>query len=930
MIDPAEKEALVFGEALLVPPADRARYLDGACAGDDALRRRIVALLTAHESAGAFMAPAPGGQDPAGPAHSDRPGARIGRYKLLQELGEGGCGVVWMAEQEEPVRRRVALKVIKLGMDTKSVIARFEAERQALALMDHPGIARVLDAGATDSGRPFFVMELVAGVPITRYCDERNLSTRERLALFVPVCQAVQHAHLKGVIHRDLKPSNILVTLHDGEPMPKVIDFGIAKATQGRLTDLTLFTAFEQFIGTPAYMSPEQAEISGIDVDTRSDIYSLGVLLYELLTGRPPFDPKTLVEAGLDEIRRVIREVEPARPSTRLDTLEDSDRTKVARQRGTAPAQLAILLRGDLDWIVMKALEKNRTRRYETATGLALDIQRHLQNEPVFARPPTLGYRVGRMMRRHRVAFGATAAVAAALIAGTAISTVQAVRARRAEEQAAIERTRAREQQAKAEDLLEFMLGDLRTQLARVGRLDVLESVGDRAMAHFSAQPPAAMDDATLSRYTKALIQIGELRMDQQRYADAATAFGEAHDRAIALVGRRPGDGDRIFLRGQSEYWRGFVFWQQGDLTRAAEWMTRYHDTCVALAAIDGSRPAWRSELAYGNHNLAVLNKERGDYAAASAGFAAELAALESMASASPDDPEIFFREADAHSWLGGVAAEQGDYSGALREYGQQMDILDHLVGLDPKTMRWKFWLADARLFRIEVLIATGSLAEAGRDLALSRESLTELVAHDPGNRHWAAADMHARLLSATLERAAGKMPAAKATIDGLRPGLEKLAAAEPTDRLLVRWSAWADRLAAEIARADGRPEAASLSARAVTESSQLVHDGRANDADRGELAQALLLQGQLAEQAGDHGSARQSWEQAGELLAARDRATHDWRLLDPAARVSFLLGRPQEARDIVARLSALKYVPIEPWPAPIPLDGSRPPAPDN
>src|SRR6266516_4189121 len=314
-------EETIFAAALALPPEQRAACLDQACGGDAALRQRVETLLKAH-AAGAFL------EEPAAPVAShtlqifppvsERPGDRIGRYKLLQQIGEGGCGVVYMAEQDEPVQRRVALKVIKLGMDTKSVIARFEAERQALALMDHPNIAKVLDGGATDAGRPYFVMELVRGIKITDFCDEKKLSTRERLDLFIKVCHAVQHAHQKGIIHRDLKPSNILVTVNDGVAVPKVIDFGIAKATQAELTGKTLFTRFHQFLGTPAYMSPDQAEMTSLDIDIRSDIYSLGVLLYELLTGKTPFDSNELLKAGLDEMRRTIREKEPAKPSTRL------------------------------------------------------------------------------------------------------------------------------------------------------------------------------------------------------------------------------------------------------------------------------------------------------------------------------------------------------------------------------------------------------------------------------------------------------------------------------------------------------------------------------------------------------------------------------------------------------------------------------------
>ena len=402
------REKAVFCQAVeITDPEERRQFLDQACGTDKALREQVEGLLVLSKSSDDFFnecAPAL----EAAPADADQAlsaaessleaevpeASRIGPYKLLQKLGEGGCGVVYMAEQEQPIRRRVALKIIKFGMDTRNVIARFEAERQALALMEHPNIARVLDAGATETGRPYFVMELVYGVKITEYCDQNRMGMQERLELFIQVCNAVQHAHQKGIIHRDLKPSNIMVTMHDGVPVPKVIDFGIAKATEQRLTDKTLFTSYAQLMGTPAYMSPEQMELSGLNLDTRSDIYSLGVLLYELLTGRTPFDTTDLLKLGVDELRRTVREQEPLSPSAKLQTLNNEELTKTARMRRIEPPRLLSQLHGDLDWIVLKCLEKDRTRRYATANALAMDIERYLHEEAVLARPPSQLYRL--------------------------------------------------------------------------------------------------------------------------------------------------------------------------------------------------------------------------------------------------------------------------------------------------------------------------------------------------------------------------------------------------------------------------------------------------------------------------------------------------------------------------------------------------------
>jgi serine/threonine protein kinase len=542
--------------------ATRAAFLDQACQGDSGLRERVEILLRNNDEASSFL------ECPAQKLNGtiefqpieERPGSRIGPYRLMEQIGEGGFGLVFVAEQSEPMRRKVALKVIKPGMDTRQITARFQAERQALALMDHPNIAKVLDGGATESGRPYFVMELVRGIPITDYCDQNQLTPRERLGLFVSVCQAVQHAHQKGIIHRDIKPSNVMVTLHDGNPVAKVIDFGVAKAINQHLTERTIYTQFAQMVGTPLYMSPEQAEMSGLDIDTRSDIYSLGVLLYELLTGTTPFDKKRFAKAAHDEIRGVIREEEPPMPSTRLSQSGDS-LPSVAAQRKTEPGKLSSLMRGELDWIVMKCLEKNRSRRYETANGLARDLQRYLADEVVEARPPSFGYRAAKILRRNKGPFAAVSLVLLVLLAGIAGTTFGLIKAREKEADAlaAADREReakdrevkqraqaehARDQARKAVDDYFTLVSENRLLKSPLPGLQPLrKDLLDAALNYYRGFVVEYADDPGLrAELARAYVRSGQITADISSFAEARQAYGSAMTIWRQLVREHPDD----------------------------------------------------------------------------------------------------------------------------------------------------------------------------------------------------------------------------------------------------------------------------------------------------------------------------------------------------------------------------------------------------
>jgi serine/threonine protein kinase/tetratricopeptide (TPR) repeat protein len=733
----------IFLEALDQRGSDELiRFLDQACGADAALRGRVEELLRAHHEAGNFLGRPDLPEITQDQPVSERPGTIIGPYKLLEQIGEGGFGVVFMAEQQQPIRRKVALKVLKPGMDTRQVIARFEAERQALALMDHPNIAKVLDAGAIGesepaalaranasepaalardacrplahavgsdvcAGRPYFVMELVRGIPITEYCDQNQLTPRERLELFIHVCQAVQHAHQKGIIHRDIKPTNVLVTLQDGTPLVKVIDFGIAKAMGQQLTDKTLFTNFAQLIGTPLYMSPEQAALSNVDVDTRSDIYSLGVLLYELLTGTTPFDKERFKEVGYDEMRRIIREEEPPKPSTRVSTLGRSglpSRTSPARQAGPAsdaittnlatiaaqrksdPKRLSQLFRGELDWIVMKALDKDRNRRYETASAFAADVQRYLQDEPVQACPPSAMYRFRKFTRRNKTVLGFATSlflVVALVAIGLAVNNHLIV-----QEQSRTDKAYKRAQ-------------------ANLGL--ALET----------------LDEIYMQVAEQRLPRDPQSRQEDQQLLEKAVGFYERfaeENRDDPAVGREV----------CSAYRRaGQLFSYLGDQNRAKEAYVRQGEAAARFAAEFPAEPFYRAELAMSYYHLGrVLEEERDRTAVEQYRYAFDI--WDQLAKDFPDVPLYRRYVACAHTAFGHMLEQGGEWGAATERYRQVVDLMTEVVRQRPTFLKYCCELANAHKDLGRARKEEGDWVAARRHYEEAVKIMTQVVADCP------------------------------------------------------------------------------------------------------------------------------------------------------------------------------------------------------
>jgi eukaryotic-like serine/threonine-protein kinase len=687
------REQTIFIEALeIADPAERAAFLDRASGGDAAVRERVEKLLHRHQQDDSFLAgpavapaltgaytPEPGGAEAVtGPIEG--PGTVVGPYKLLQQIGEGGMGVVYMAEQSRPVRRVVALKIIKPGMDSRHVIARFEAERQALALMDHPNIARVLDGGTTETGRPYFVMELVKGVPITKFCDERRLTPRQRLELFVPVCQAVQHAHQKGIIHRDLKPSNVLIAMYDDKPVPKVIDFGIAKATGQKLTERTMFTEFGQVVGTLEYMSPEQAGLNQLDIDTRSDIYSLGVLLYELLTGSTPLEKKRLKEAAMLEVLRLIREEEPPKPSTRLSTTDEMP--SVAANRGLEPKKLSGLVRGELDWIVMKALEKDRNRRYETANGFAADVQRYLADEPVQACPPSAWYRLRKFGRRNKAPVLAGGVFLLLLVAGVVGTSIGLVRALVAERQAVTERDEKEEARQQTRQALNTMTDEVVEELLgrQVRLTDKYREFLKKVLAYHAAFAAAEGDDAEGRRgRADGYFRVGQIRFSLGEVAEAEPAYREALALRQQLADEFPDRTEFRVALALSHEFLGRLLTGAG---RRKEAEQEYRKTLALRKKLADElpQPEALDDLTKIYGSLAFLLQETERPKEAEEAYQAALGIAERLARQHPGRYEFLHSLAVAHSNLGYFLNATDRLKESEKAYNKSLEVSKKLV----------------------------------------------------------------------------------------------------------------------------------------------------------------------------------------------------------------------------------------------------------
>lgn len=818
---------------------------------------------------------------------------RVGPYRVLERLGEGGMGIVYRAEQTEPVRREVALKVLKHGLDSERVVARFEAERQSLARMEHPSIATVHDAGTTETGRPYFVMELVRGVPLLEYADAQRLDLRRRVSLFARICRAVQHAHQKGVIHRDLKPSNILVTEADGQPLPKIIDFGIARATD-ELADATRLTRADEMVGTPAYMSPEQMA-GEPDVDTRADIYALGVLLYELLTGTLPFDPAAY--RGWAAYAAVHERRTPT-PSERFRAWEGS--TSAAERRGVDVEALSRTLRGDLDWVVMKAMDRDRDRRYETANGLALELERFLGDEPVLARPPSARYRTRKFVQRHTASVALASALLLLLVGVAVLQTIQAERITRARDQATV-------RQAQAEDLIGFMLGDLRSKLEPIGRLEVLDDVGDRALAYFAAVPESQLSDRELFRRTQALRQLGEVRLAEGDMPAALDAFRESLERSKDLAARDPEHGEWQVGLGASHFWVGYVHYLRNELDAALEQFVPYLEISRRLVETAPDDETYRLELAYAHSNIGSVKERQGDLEGALEAFRLNLSVAEGLDSIAPGDPARRFDVAVGHNKVAVVLQRLGRLQEAEEHFREALSIHQSLAVDAPSDVAGRRYLADAHGFLARVLQARGD--EAALEHLRSNYSIDrDLVSRDPENREWQRnlAASGSRLATALVFR---NDPHGLELHGNSRRIMDELVASDSTNGDWRQLAGTVALAAAEGFRRTGALDSAAAVAREALEVfTRLAEESSgAPDLRRG-VAESELQLGRVLAERGNDAAAMERWRTAAAILEPLAGRSASLENLIPWAMSLLVLGEVDEARPVVEQVMTRGY----------------------
>jgi serine/threonine-protein kinase len=823
--------------------------------------------------------------------------SHIGPYRILRLLGQGGMGVVYLAQQEEPVRREVAIKVLKTGTDSELVVARFDTERQALAVMEHPGITKVFDAGISAGRWPYFVMENVSGVPLIEYADAHRLSIADRIGLIIQVCRAVQHAHQKGIIHRDLKPSNILVTDADGPPLCKVIDFGIAKATGG--VDQARLTVTGLAIGTPAYMSPEQALGSGLDIDTRADIYSLGVVLYELLAGVLPYDPARMSSLALIAQHA---SVDARSPSSRVAALPQAEQASLAALRQTDAAGLRRALAGDLDWITLQALEKERERRYQTAISLAEDLERHLADRPVSAGPPSGAYRVGKFVRRHRAGVTLTATVAVLLVGSSIAVSVQARRAQRA-------RVVAEQRQVQAEELISFMLGDLRTRLSAIGGLDILSQVGKKAQDYFAAVPETELSDAEQFRRSEALRQIGDVRVQQGDFAGAMGLFRQSLALAGTVARRNAGNADWQLGLGASHFWVGFIHWRHNDLDSALAEFTPYLRITQALVARWPDSLRFRNELGQASSNIGSVKEAQGDLAGALAAYREAIAAKEFTARADTTKLDWRLGLADGYNAAAVVQRKLGDLAGAERMHRAELAEKLALVAHDPPNKQYQSRLAAGYSFLGELLMTEGHESAALQELTASRELYRSLVAADSTNTEM-------RRFLATVERQRSTALLESGDVRGALREIEPSRVwLDPKTTKIPNNAVWQLALARTLAaRADalssaGRgAEAAASAQRAIDLMAPALSKKPSDQNLRVGLADSYLSLGAARAGLGDLAGARTAWKSAWQTVDSLARATRITDQLALDATALLRLDQVAEARPMVDELLRRGY----------------------